>query len=406
MAIEKPTNKTANKKKRVGEASKVKASTRKPARSKKPVSKASEKVARVKPKTVKNPLASDLARILRRHVEPILVLDADKLAVFVNRSALKLLGQQKADVIGWVQDIEDEGFEICDADFSWREEPAILLKGKSKLETAQQPEESPELKSDNKLLRKHLARSKMKLTLLEEKYQKLEDLQDEAELEQSAASGQLEREIKARATLEDEAERNIQFLTKKAKGRESELQSRSEELERFLEDLESEGEDRSDEIEALKKTCQELERGKKEAESRADELEVFLEEAEAQGSESDQKLQESKTQATATQEKISKLQSLLGQADNAALKLKTTEDDLKIANYDLNEVREKLATSQARAQSAEERANQAAEELCRAWAETETSQKGFDKARERMDELEELMKKFTPKEDDTIMGFL
>jgi len=117
------------------------------------------------------------------------------------------------------------------------------------------------------------------------------------------------------------------------------------------------------------------------------------------------------------QGRVDRLQKFLSEADAlvdraeqrvAALEsqLEATTDQVKIATYDLQESQEKLEHFRARAESEGQRADLAAEEVCRAWSQAEALQEELKKAQERNRELESLVERFTPKDNDALLEFL
>lgn len=188
-------------------------------------------------------------------------------------------------------------------------------------------------------------------------------------------------------------------------------------------------------LEELATVRSSVERTALDAEGRAQEMEGFLEQMEAQQSELESRLeelagreQESRAEWTLIESRLleriqefqeSELRAASREAENQRriseleATLQESRDEVTIARYDLNESLEKLQATREKLANAEGRVKDAADELFKAWEAAEVAQSKVqnaeelrEKAEKRTAELEALMEKFTPEDDDTIMGFL
>lgn len=325
-----------------------------------------------------------------------LILNEKNKIVYANKAALKLLGKEADKVIGLRVTTLKRFSEVSDQ-LNWLGKPAKLLlentadrrMAKLKANLKKSLEELEKSKED-------LSSTKRSATDAEDRAQEMEDFLEQMEIQQSELEARLEeleeREQKARAQWEEtEAE-----LLKKISRLETSLAEKS-------------------------KTAEEESQLRLGAELA---LEAARREADLLNEEAEQLRGSSESQDSVMAQKIEKLQNILLEADakeatnlrrvtELESALKDSRDETTIANYDLNELKEKLQAMNEKREDAESRAKAAAEELCKAWEEAEIAQKktleaqeSQKKSKKRTAELEKLMEKFTPEADDTIMEFL
>lgn len=304
---------------------------------------------------------------------PILVLSLEDVVLYANKAALAL--SKTALTVGRAWEFDAKKFVLHPDVVIWNGRPAQFVHGR----VADPRFVKLRLVYKRSLLEleasKHsLEQSRSRLIDAEQRAQEIEGFLDEAEINQSDLQTRLADSERKR----EEFEHLLALEQENATDR--------NEVQRALE---FERDSLQEKVSGLELSLQESQATALESESRATELERFLEEAEVSQLDTEQLLEQHRTETQELREK-----------------LKEQLDQLTISRFDLNQSREQLQVATGSLQAAEARAKGASDELIRAWEQASLAEQRAVKAEKRTTELEALVEKFTPKEDDTLMEFL
>jgi chromosome segregation ATPase len=349
------------------------------------------------------PSREELGKLLDEHLHGMLILDEKSKIVYANQAAAKLLGKECDKLLG-VRVTKLKSFSEATDQLAWLGKPCRLMIENTS--TRRLAKTKSELKSSLDQLdqaQKDLTSLQRRADDSEERAEEMEGFLEQMEAQHSELESQL-GELKAKEqAAQSEWEQTESELVGKISRLEKSLKEKSKEL------------DGSNHLKLVAEM--ELEVAKRQG--------VLLSEEVAQ-------LQDSSlSQDSVLAQRVETLNSLLLQADDkeagfvrriAELEstLKEFQDQTTIAKYDLNEAvekyeatLEKLKATQEKLKDAEGRVEAAAGELFKAWEVAEAAESTSkeadslrEKAEQRTAELEEIMEKITPEDDDTIMGFL
>jgi chromosome segregation ATPase len=365
----------------------------------------------------------ELCKLLDEHLGGILILDEKRKIVYANEAAAKLLGKDCSKLPG-VRVTKVKSFSEATDQLSWLGKPHQLMVENTT--TRRLAKVNAELKKTLKELRhaeKELVSSQRSADDSNERAEEMEGFLEQMEAQRSELEGQVQ-ELKEKEQLaQGEWEQTEAKLVKRISQLEKALKQNHQEMEnsnRLRLVAENELETTKSQCTLLSEEVTQLKDSSKSQDSelarKVETLKRLLLQAEEEETSFVGRIAELESTLKESQEETSSLRRI-AELESA---LKESQDEATIAKYDLNEAleksqatREKLKAAEGRVETAKGRVETAAQELFQAWEAAETAEgktKEADalreKAEQRTAELERIMEKITPDDDDTILGFL